>query len=120
MEGQGEVEEVPWDREHWPAFSEALALGRQPRAHLWDLYLGWLETLRALQAARISGAFAVAGTAEQATQRREALREWNRLEREILRLRSAAAKEKQLARRVELNLELQKLEATRAAARAHM
>jgi hypothetical protein len=121
---EGEVVGVAWDdatdAERWPAFREALALGRQPQTHLWDLYQGWLETLRALQAARISGAFAVAGTAEQATQRREALREWSRLEREILRLRSAAAKEKQLARRVELNLELQKLEATRAAARAHL
>ena len=121
---EGEVVAVAWDDaadgERWPAFREALPLGRQPQTHLWELYLGWLDTLRALQAARISGSFALATTAEHSTQRREALRECTRLEREILRLRSAAAKEKQLARRVELNLELQKLEAARAAARAHL
>jgi hypothetical protein len=121
---EGEVVGVAWDgaadAERWPAFLAALALGRQPRAHLWDLYQGWLDTLRALQAARISGAFALAPTAEQAARRREALREWDALERESRRLRTAAAKEKQLARRVELNLALQKLEAARAAARAHL
>lgn len=117
---EGEVEEVPWDLEHWPAFSEALALGRQPRAHLWDLYLGWLETLRALQAARISGSFSLPETAERAALRREALREWTGLERERVRLRAAAAKETQLARRVELNLALKRLEVARAAAQANL
>jgi hypothetical protein len=121
---EGEVEEVAWegerDREHWPAFSEALALGRQPRGHLWELYLGWLETLRALRAARISGSFSLPETAERAALRREALREWVGLERERVRLRAAAAKETQLARRVELNLALKRLEAARAAAQANL
>jgi hypothetical protein len=108
------------DREHWPAFSEALALGRQPRGHLWDLYLGWLETLRALRAARISGSFSLPETAERAALRREALREWVGLERERVRLRAAAAKETQLARRVEINLALKRIDAARAATQANL
>lgn len=121
---EGEVEEVVWegerDREHWPAFSEALALGRQPRGHLWELYLGWLETLRALRAARISGSFSLPETAERAALRREALREWVGLERERVRLRAAAAKETQLARRVEINLALKRIDAARAATQANL
>lgn len=120
----GEVVSVAWEgaREeaHGPAFRAALALGRQPRGSLWELYQGWLETLQALQAARISGCFAMPGTTERATLRREALREWGRLEREILRLRAAATKEQQLSRRVELNLGLKRLEAARAAAQADL
>ena len=43
-----------------------------------------------------------------------------RLDAEIDRLRATAAKEKQMARRVELNLELKRVEAAQAAARANL
>ena len=43
-----------------------------------------------------------------------------RLDAEIARLRTAAAKEKQMAQRVELNLELKRVEAAQAAARANL
>jgi hypothetical protein len=121
---EGDVVAVDWEGERdaarWPAFLEALALGRQPRANLWELYLGWMDTLRALWAARISGSFTLATTAEQAERRREALREWTGLEREIHRLRAAATKEKQVSRRVVLNLELKRLETALAAAQANL
>jgi hypothetical protein len=52
--------------------------------------------------------------------RREALQECTRLEAEIARLRAAAAKEKQLARQVELNLALKRVEAAQAAALAKL
>jgi hypothetical protein len=74
----------------------------------------------ALQAARVTGTFAVPTTAEQAEHRREALQESTRLDKEIARLQATAAKEKQMARRVDLNLELKRLEAALAAAQANL
>jgi hypothetical protein len=119
---EGDVVTVEWDAEQdaerWPAFRNALALGQQPNTTLEALYQGWIDTLLALQAARVTGAFAVITNPEQAGLRRKALQEWARLDREISRLRATAAKEKQMARRVDLNLELKRLEAAQAAAQA--
>jgi hypothetical protein len=109
-----------YDGEHWPAFLDALALERQPRTTLYSLYQGWIDTLLALQAARVTGSFAVAASAEQAVIRRDALQECSRLEAKIMRLRATAAKEKQMSRRVELNLELRRVEAARTAALAKL
>lgn len=102
------------------AFHGALSLARQPRADLYRLYQGWIDTLLALLAARVTGVFAVATTSHQAATRREALRECARLDAEIARLRAAAAKEKQVPRQVALNLELKRAEAARAAALARL
>jgi len=49
--------------------------------------------------------------------RRAALKECAFLDSEIARLRAAAVREKQIARQVELNLELKRVEAAFAAAR---
>lgn len=117
---EGDVVAAGWDIEYWPAFRDALALGKQPRTTLYALYQGWLDTLLALQAARVTGAFAVAANPEHASLRRDALQECARLDTEIARLRAAAAKEKQMARRVELNLELKRMEAVQTAARARL
>jgi hypothetical protein len=120
----GDVVAVEWDPAHdgerWPTFRNALALGKQPRTTLYALYQGWIDTLLALQAARVAGAFAVAANAEHAVARRDALQEYARLDAEITRLRASAAKEKQMSRRVELNLELKRVEAAQAAARANL
>ena len=121
---EGNVVSVEWhpeqEAERWPSFRDALALGKQPRSNLQALYQGWIDTLLALQAARVTGAFAVASNAEQAGLRHKALQECTRLGREIARLRTTAAKEKQMARRVDLNLELKRLEAALAAAHANL
>lgn len=120
---EGDIVAAAWsedDRERWPAFRDALALGKQPRKTLYALYQGWIDTLVALQAARVTGAFALAANAERAAVRRAALQECVRLDAEIARLRATAAKEKQLARRVELNLELKRVETAQAAARANL
>ncbi|MBI5837660.1 MAG: DUF4391 domain-containing protein [Candidatus Eisenbacteria bacterium] len=121
---EDEVVAAEWDDGRdaglWPAFRDALALGRQPRASLYALYQGWIDTLLALHAARVTGTFAVADNAEWAAVRRVALRECARLEGEIARLRASAAKEEQIARRVELNLELKRVEVAQAAARANL
>ena len=111
---EGDVVTVEWDGEHdgehWPTFCDALALGKQPGTTLHTLYQGWIDTLLALQAARVTGAFAVAANSDHAAARRDALQECARLDAEIASLRATAAKEKQMARRVELNLELKRVE----------
>lgn len=121
---EGDVVAAAWDAEHdgerWPTFRDALALGKQPRTTLHALYQGWIDTLLALQAARVTGSFAVAADANHAALRREALHECTRLDAELARLRAAAKKEKQISRRVELNLELKRVEAVQAAARANL
>ena len=115
---------VEWDadqdNQRWPGFCDALALGQQPRINLQALYQGWIDTLLALQAARVTGTFAVPSNADQAEHRREALQESARLDKEIARLRASAAKEKQMSRRVDLNLELKRLEVALAAAHANL
>lgn len=120
----GDVVTVEWDAEkdaeRWPVFRNALGLGQQPRLSLQALYQGWIDSLLALQAARITGTFEVASNAEQAGLRHKALQECTLLAREIARLRATAAKEKQMARRVDLNLELKRLEAAQAAAHANL
>lgn len=101
-------------------FLAALSLTRQPRTDLYRLYQGWADTLLALNAARLTGRFVAATSAERAAQRRDALQESARLYGEINRLRAAAEKERQMARRVELNLKLKRAEAARAEALAKL
>lgn len=118
---EGEVIAVDWDHgsgpEHWPAFRDALGLGRQPRATIYALYQGWIDTLLSLKAARMTGAFCLSADSEAAADRQAALRECARLDAEIARLRAAAAKEKQVSRQVELNLELKLVETQLTTAR---
>ena len=94
-------------------FLDALSLSSQPRASLLQLYQGWIDTVVALQASRISGTFRQAVTKESANGQREAVQKCGELEARIVSRRKAAAKEKQMGRRVELNLEIQSLVAER-------
>lgn len=120
----GDVVTADWDaaveEEHWPAFCSALALGRQPHASIHALYQGWIGTLTALLAARLTGSCVADGNAEYAVERHDALRECARLDAEIARLRAAAARERQIPRRVELNLELKRLNEHLAAAQGKL
>lgn len=99
---------------------KALALPQLPRTDLYALYRGWIKTLQAANAAAITGNFTPAATDQQAGQRAAALRACAELEGRISSLRSAAAKEKQLPRRVQLNLELKTLRAELDTARAKL
>jgi len=103
--------------EYGPAFREALQLGHQPRANMRAVYQGWIDVLLALQAASVTGRFTVLPSPEQAQARAEALAEYSRLETEIVRLRSAAVREVQIPRQVDLNLEIKRLQAARDDAR---
>jgi hypothetical protein len=121
LDGEPVTVAAPHEREPYAgAFAAALALGRQPQASLHALYQGWLDTLLALQAARVSGVFSILPDADRRAARREALAECARLDVEIARLRAAAKKEKQMARQVALNQELKRAEAARAAALARL
>lgn len=93
------------------AFLQALSITRQPRINLRALYQGWLDTLLAYQAAQLTGKFAQSETGEQAATRRVSLHLCKDIEQQIAALRIAAAKEKQLARQVALNLEIKQLQA---------
>ena len=99
--------------ENLPAFLTSLDLSKQPRANLRSLYQGWMDTLSAWQAAAISGRFEVSTTPQQASDRRAALRRCRELDSRIISLRSAASKERQIARQVTTNLEINALLAER-------
>lgn len=91
-------------------FLATLALSAQPIHDLHALYQGWLGCVTALGAARVTGRFAPAESPERTTARRALLDEYERVDRDLQRLRAAAIKETQLNRRVELNLEIRRLE----------
>ena len=97
-------------------FLDAMALRNQPRANLLLLYQGWIDTLIALQASQLTGTFSQAVTNEAAITRREAVQRCKVLETEIAVLRKVAVKEKQIARRVELNFDIKRLEVALAVA----
>lgn len=102
------------------AFTQALSLTSQPQTTLFGLYQGWIDSVQALLAARLTGSFKTADSSEQAAARRQALKECERLELEVARLRTQAAKEKQLARQVELNLALKRVQTQLAEARQQL
>ncbi len=101
-------------------FLASLSLAAQPRAHLFALYQGWKDCVEAFLAAQLTERFARPSSAESATARRKALLEHERLTREIAALRAHAARESQVNRRVELNLEIKRLEAALAQAHADL
>lgn len=99
---------------------QAVALDRQPHQNLMALYQGWMDCLTAAEAARLTGKFRLPSGPTAAAAQRDALRACQRLEQEAARLRSLAAKERQIAKQVDLNLELQRLDARLRAARAQL
>lgn len=111
----GEVLEVtapgiaPLPPEGDRSFLDAIALGNQPRTNLLILYQGWIDTLVALQASLITRTFRKAGTYEAANAQREAVLVCKELEIYISTLRNNAVKERQIAKRIELNLEIKEL-----------
>lgn len=100
------------------AFASAMNLGKQPRDSLLRLYHGWAAVLDAYRASRITGAFDQNSLSRE--ERRSAIAEFERIEREISILRNQAAKEKQINRRVELNLDVKRMEAQRDAVRKQL
>lgn len=96
-------------------FLSSIAVSSLPNRDLFALYQGWLDRVAALEAAQITGRFAPPDSDGRALALREGLDARARLQRELAMLRTQAEKEKQLNRRVELNLEIKRLEAKVAA-----
>jgi len=97
------------------AFLASIAVSRLPSQNLFTLYDGILAQFSALEASRITGAFAKPDSTEHASALQEGLDRHARLQRELELLRARAGKEKQINRRVELNLEVKRLQAELAA-----
>ena len=120
----GEVTTLEWDTAGEDAiikaFAASMSIGNQPRTTLYALYHGWLDSLDAAQAARYTGRFSKSNSAIESADRRTALREYERLDADIARLRATALKETQLAKQVELNLELKRAGALHTAALARL
>ena len=76
--------------------------------------------MEAFLAAQLTGEFVRPPSSESASARREALLEHDRLTRQIVALRAQATRESQLNRRVELNLEIKRLETALVEARANL
>ena len=102
------------------AFRSSLALDRQRRATLHDLYQGWIDTVEALNASRVTGEFTIPTSPIEATERSAALQDYWRLEARIAELHALAKKERQIARKVEINLDLNRLRANRESVRARL
>ena len=102
------------------AFCDALAMNRQPTSTLYALYQGWIDTVQSLRAAGVTGHFLMPTSRMEAKDRAAALEECLHLESRIAELRASARKEKQIARQVDINLELDRLRTSRDAARARL
>ena len=102
------------------AFYDALAMNRQPTSTLYALYQGWIDTLQALRAAIVTGHFLMTTSEMEAKDRAAALEEYVRLESRISELSASARKEKQIARQVDINLELRRLRTNRDTVRARL
>lgn len=98
------------------AFLESLTLDK-PHVNLLALYGSWISSVEALLAARLTGSYISKTTPEQIADRRKALFECERLEAEADSLKALASKEKQIARQVELNITLKRIQTELAAAR---
>lgn len=90
-------------------FLSRLALTRQPRQDLKACYQGWINCILSLHTAEANGAYRQIDSSE-AKEVREALDSRADLLAEIASLRTAARKERQTNRQVELNLEIKRLE----------
>ena len=96
------------------AFWSDLSLANQPQTNLFTLYQGWLACLLALDAWRETGQYRSPRNIDHLARQRQYLRQARELAEEIKRLRKQAAKERQMARQVELNLRIKQLENERA------
>lgn len=91
-------------------FLASLRLAEQFAQNLFELYQGWIDRVMALEAARITGTYVPPQSATRSAAVREGLDAYARLTRELVALRAQAGKEKQMNRRVDLNLRIKQLE----------
>lgn len=97
------------------AFLSSLAVSRLPAADLFTMYEGILALVISLEAAKITGSFLSPASGDRTSAIREGVDRHAQVRRDLAFLRARAQKEKQLNRRVELNLEIQRLQTELAA-----
>jgi hypothetical protein len=91
-------------------FLKSLALSVQPRSSLFALYQSWLDALIAFEAAQQTGTFLLLDSNVQREARFTALHASAELRNQLVSLRGAAKKASQMARQVDLNLQIKDLE----------
>lgn len=101
-------------------FLAAMAIPQQPRSNLYGLYQGWIDTLQAFQIAQRTGRFHIAESQADASARHYVLQTCIELEAKIAALRSKALKERQIARQVEVNMQINRLQIELSAAQAKL
>ncbi len=120
LDGEITTVTVPAAPQITTAFLDAISLERQPRSDLSIFYQGWIDTLLALQAAQHTGSFRPVNSPLDATARRQALQACVELQGQIATLRAQAQKAQQIARQVELNLQLKQLQQALSEAQARL
>lgn len=90
-------------------FLHSLSLSK-PNYNLLDLYNSWVASVEALKASKLTGIFESKLTKEDIEARRVALADYERLQAEAGRIKALAKKEKQIARQVELNFSLKRIQ----------
>jgi hypothetical protein len=93
------------------SYASSLAIVNQPRNSMLTLYQGWFDTTIALLAACQTGIYRRSESQEDAEDRLDAVRECRAIYSEMSTLRSAAKKERQIAKQVDMNLKMKQLEA---------
>lgn len=96
-------------------FLISLALSNLPSRDLFALYQGWLDRVSALEAAMITGSFTLPDSTERSIALHTGLEYHSQIRAELTALRAKADREKQVNRRVELNIEIKRLEQKLAA-----
>lgn len=91
-------------------FLTSLTVAKQPAANLYALYQSWINRTEELLAARITGHYVSSEAMNDVAARKESIKDNEKIQRELAVLRVAALKEKQLNRRVEINLKIKRLE----------
>ena len=109
-DGFPQTTEIPDDAPD--QFFSHLNLSSLPQQNMFSLYSGWIDALTALEAFYISGSFAINGQYLETKKRRKAIFQIRSIEKEITRLKKLAAKETQMSRLVDLNLDIKSLQAS--------
>lgn len=97
-------------------FQQALDVNRHPRTSLLTFYQGMLDTALALQVARVTGAFRLLHAPAEVEIRRQALTRIRDIDSQAEKLRTSGGRTSQIARQVEINLQLQQLRRERTVA----
>lgn len=98
------------DDERCELFLTSLSLRHQKRSHLHDLYLNWKVQFEALQTSAYTGVFSPSLSPDVVEKRKSALVAASTIQQELITLRARAGRETQMNRRVQLNLDIKRLE----------